>query len=372
MLSLHQRMGASKQYVGRGVVMAFIDSGFYPHPDLAGRILTHVDATTQKVIEGPHFFYPRDYSWHGQMTSVIAAGDGRTPNGRASGFPGLAPAAQLVLIKVTSPHGKIKESDIARGMRWLLANHQRYRVRVLNISVGGDYESQDPNHELHAAVRQLVAEGVSVTIAAGNNGGNFFVPPASAAEAITVGGYDDQNTLDTDQWRGYNNNFGTIYDGTAKPEVIGPASWLPSPILPGSTMMHEARWLALMLKASDQQTVNQLLITAFADLGIPRKMALNPDEKTYALLQERINKHKLIGPKHQHVDGTSVSSAIVAGVMAQMLEANPKLTPAEIRAILIGTAKHMNNVAPERQGAGVVDAMAAVTVAASSVKEQAS
>jgi serine protease AprX len=78
LLSTPERTGALPQYTGRGVVMALIDSGFYPHPDLKGRILLHVDASTNHVLEQGTDFKVNDLSWHGQMTSVIAAGSGRS------------------------------------------------------------------------------------------------------------------------------------------------------------------------------------------------------------------------------------------------------------------------------------------------------
>src|SRR5579859_5957980 len=176
------RCAAPTNVTGRGITIAFIDSGFYPHPDLAGRVLCHIDATSERIVEGRRFNSPEWYSWHGQMTSVIAAGAGEA-------FPGLARESTLVLIKVSTVHKQIKERDILRGLRWLLANHARLGVRVVNLSVGGDFESADPDHPIYGAVAQLTAAGVVVCAAAGNGARQHLVPPASAPNAITVGGY---------------------------------------------------------------------------------------------------------------------------------------------------------------------------------------
>src|SRR5262245_31772160 len=115
LLPTPERIRAAYDYTGRGVVIAFIDSGFYPHPDLEGRILLHVDASTNRVVEQAAGFESSDLSWHGQMTSVIAAGDGKTSGGK---YRGIAPDAKLVLVKVSTPRGHIKETDILRGLRW--------------------------------------------------------------------------------------------------------------------------------------------------------------------------------------------------------------------------------------------------------------
>jgi serine protease AprX len=63
------------------------------------------------------------------------------------------------------------------------------------------------------------------------------------------------------------------------------------------------------------------------------------------------------------VDGTSFASPIVTSIVAQMLEANPKLTPAEVKRILIDTARRLPSVAVERQGWGVVQPAAAIAEA---------
>ena len=71
------------------------------------------------------------------------------------------------------------------------------------------------------------------------------------------------------------------------------------------------------------------------------------------------------GGQYQFTTGTSVASAEVSGVVALMLERNPRLTPKEVRAILMRTAKDLGPAGRDRDfGAGLVDALEAVTAAA--------
>lgn len=87
-------------------------------------------------------------------------------------------------------------------------------------------------------------------------------------------------------------------------------------------------------------------------------------EANLAALQARIEKYKIIDAHHQHVDGTSVAVAVAAAVVAQMLEANPRLSPRQIRQMLQQTAVRLPDVPSERQGAGILNAAAAVRAAA--------
>lgn len=360
LLPTPERTGASAQYTGRGVVIAFIDAGFYPHPDLEGRVLVHADASTNHIIEQTGNFPVSDLSWHGQMTSVIACGNGRTSQGK---YRGIASDAKLVLVKVSTPKGQIKETDILRGLRWVIDTQKRFNIRVVNISVGGDVVSNNPSHPLHQAIRKLTKANVTVVVAAGNRNARFILPPASAADAITVGGIDDQNSLDPSLWKLYNHNYGQSYDGTSKPELVAPAAWVASPIMPGSMVAREAYWLAPLLDSPDEKIMKNLLEKGHADLGLTLNEKLPTDDKIYAALQQRIHAHKIIDGHHQHVDGTSVAAPIVASVIAQMLEANPGLTPKQIRAILTATASPLPDALAERQGAGVLNAAGAVQMA---------
>lgn len=201
--------------------------------------------------------------------------------------------------------------------------------------------------------------------AVGNGRRGHLVPPGSTPEAITVGGYDDQNTLDRRQWRPYPNDYGVAYDGGHKPEVTTSARWIASPILPGSTMEREARRLAALLDVENEQQVRALLSEGYADLNLPEAQALRPTAKTYARLQARIAHHKIVDAHHQHVDGTSVSTAIASSIVAQMLEANASLTPARIKAILMQTAEPLPSIPAEQQGAGIINAAEAVQAALS-------
>src|SRR5919198_6309395 len=76
------RLNANPEYSGKGVTLAFLDSGFFPHPDLVtpvNRIVAYEDLTGER----------RDFSnerveswqWHGTQTSVAAAGNGQLSNG---------------------------------------------------------------------------------------------------------------------------------------------------------------------------------------------------------------------------------------------------------------------------------------------------
>ncbi len=234
---------------------------------------------------------------------MVAAGNGFLSGGA---YRGLACDAQVVLVKVGA-EGRISEQDIARGIEWVIENKDRYQIRVVNISLGGDEEAPHEQNLVDQTAEKAVSHGLVVVAASGNAGcteRHRPVPPANAPSVITVGGYDDRNQLGNRDFDLYCSSFGPTVDGLIKPEIIAPAMWVAAPILPGTAAYQQAEALS----------------------------------------------------HYQHVDGTSFAAPIVSAVVAQMIEANPALSPAAIKEILISTADRIIGAPAMRQGYGMLNA----------------
>jgi hypothetical protein len=67
------------------------------------------------------------------------------------------------------------------------------------------------------------------------------------------------------------------------------------------------------------------------------------------------------GDVYQLTTGTSVAAAHVSGVIALMLEKRSELTPEDVRAILVGSAKALAAAADNETGAGLIDPVRALT-----------
>ena len=107
-------MDADERYTGRGVTIAFLDSGFFAHKDLTEPV---------NRIAGYHnIFAPEDdrsaleksdvASWHGMMTSVVAAGNGHLSEGF---YRSIAPEAKVVLVKIGKTEYPVTVVETAMG-----------------------------------------------------------------------------------------------------------------------------------------------------------------------------------------------------------------------------------------------------------------
>ncbi len=345
--SLVERLCPNTQYAGRGVCIAFVDSGFFPHADLRlpkPRIRAYVDVTRDEPL--PRELLARTAgSWHGTMTTCAAAGNGYLAGGR---YRGLASECDVVLIKSKEDDHDVRANHLASALR-VPIRHPELGVRVLSVSLGLD-PGDEGALEVERAVDEAVASGVVVIAAAGNVPDRIPTAPASAASAITVGGFNDGGTIDRSDDGPWPSSHGEAHKGVMKPDLIAPAAWIPAPMLPGTLEAREAHALYDLLTVLEEMSLEPSAIESVAQASAELL------ERTVS----RITMQKYIARDYQHVDGTSFAAPIVASIVAQMLEANPELKPKDVRAGLLHTARKLDGVSPEIQGAGLVDASAAV------------
>ena len=359
------RLKADTKHTGKGVTIAFLDSGFSSHPDLttpSNRILAYADVSNEpKTLDST--FAGKDWQWHGTQTSVVAAGNGHLSDGV---YRGLASKSHLVLVKV-SENGRITEDNIERGLQWILGNRERYNIRVLNISLAADEDVPCSRSVIDRLAEKAVQEGIVVVAAAGNSSDRHSIPPANSPSVITVGGYSDGNRLD-EPLELYHSNFGHTADGTLKPELIAPAMCVAAPILLGTPAFERAEALSRLITAPNYE-LQHLFKQLHAKSGLTGDL-LNLGVVTMRReIETALNQHKIVATHYQHVDGTSFAAPIVSSIVAQMIEANPSLTPATIKSILISTADRIARAEVLRQGYGVVNARRAVDAAKSEIHQ---
>jgi len=362
------RMDADERFTGRGVTIAFLDSGFYEHDDLIkpeNRIVAYhsiFDAEDDRTsLEKTDVA-----SWHGMMTSVVAAGNGHLSDGF---YRGIAPESKVVLVKVGRT-GHIPDEHIARGLEWVLDNKKKYDIRIVNISAGGDFEQSYLDSSLCQVVERAVREGLIIVCAVGNAGmapGHPVLPPASSPSAISVGGLDDQNSLDRARRGMYRSSYGPTVDGLQKPEIIAPGIWVAAPILPATPTADEAHLCSELDAAPDSDLRAIIISHAGVDKDFDEARDL-PTPLLRQLITIKLREGNVISQHYKYVDGTSFASPIVASIAACMLEANPGLSPQQVKRILIDTAERVPGVEVERQGWGVVVPRRAVEIALAAVR----
>lgn len=324
------RVDANPSYTGKGVTICFIDSGFFPHPDLIAhqqRILAYVDIPKGEFHPSPPPVSDDPAAWHGTMTTVVCAGDGYLSNGL---YRGIASGASLVLMRVQDQNGRISTQHIVGALQWVIANHQQYGIRIINMSIGDDEAIPASRSEINRQIGILEKLGLVVVAAAGNDSSAPIKPPANSPAAITVGGLDDGNAPDLSAAQLYHSSFGEIAEGLQKPELIAPAIWIAAPLLPGSKAQQAAAAL-------------------FQELS-----AVPEDDPRHSKLVRMLHQDKLISPHYKHVDGTSFAAPVVCAVIAQLLELDPSLQPGTIRQLLFASAKRLPGYPANRQGYGLL------------------
>ncbi|WP_444902445.1 S8 family peptidase [Microbulbifer sp. SSSA007] len=311
---------------GEGAVVAVLDTGYRPHPDLVGNILPGYDMISDTFVsvdgdgrdsdatdpgdwytnkacgDDPRIPSESDSSWHG--THVAGTIAGVTNNNM--GIAGVAYKAKVVPIRVLGRCGGYT-SDIADGIIWGAGGSvsglptNANPAQVLNLSLGGGGSCDTTTQNAINTARSL---GATVVVAAGNDNTNASqFSPASCNGVITVA------ATNRNGGRSYYSNYGNVVDVAAPG---GAQSFLNDP--------------------------NGILSTHNSG-------ATNPSSDSYFYSQ-----------------GTSMAAPHVAGAAALLYSVNPNLSPDEVESILTSTARSFPSSCSSC-GTGIVDAAAAVAMA---------
>jgi serine protease AprX len=281
--------GAS--YDGSGVGVAVVDSGVMDsHPDLSDAVVSNV-----KVVPLTNVAVPLTDSdvislgGHGTHVAGIVAGDGSASSGQ---FHGAAPGSAIYSVSAGT---FISVHSALEALEWVLDNHDQVspRIRVVNNSWGSAGDgTYNPGNALSQMIRALIGDGVVVVWAAGNDGGNGTNATTSPTCVeptpgnICVAAYDDND----------NGTRNGSIAGFSSRGRDGEPSTYPDLAAPGDSIVAACA------------PVMPICATGVYDLW------------------------------YSNLSGTSMAAPHIAGIVAQMLQANPNLTPAQVEDILEDTA----------------------------------
>ena len=279
---------------GAGVVVALMDSGIGLNPDLsAGKVVTRVNFVADNATS-------LDPAGHGTHLAGIIAANGET-------FRGVAPDARLVDLRVLDKNGNGRLRDVVAAFDWLLKHRKTFGIGVLNLSIGTTQTSSYHADLLAALAEAAWFSGVAVVAAAGNDGpvGGRVSTPGADPFVITAGSFDDQGTVaGQDDRESAFSSRGLTVDRFAKPDVLAPGRRVVS------------------LRAIDSASRGEAAQTNSKERGRVATSSLSFDPTFYA-----------------RMSGTSVSSAMVAGVAALVLSYHPDYSPTKIKGAVLGSGR---------------------------------
>jgi serine protease AprX len=304
-----------------GLAVAIVDSGIAPHADLPlNRIRYFKDFVAGSST-------PVDNCGHGTHVAGIIAGSGAHSNGL---YAGIAPDVDIVPLRVLGDDCSGNTSDVIDALEWIARNHDIYKIKVVNISLGHGVLESIYSDPLVQAVERLSRKGIAVVTAAGNRGLNPATGnpgyggagvPCNAPSAICVGSLDTNGdaNLDNDRVADSSSRGPTRFDLLAKPDIVAPGVNIVSLAAKGSTLFNE-----------------------FPNLRI----AGSSGKAEYFVLS-----------------GTSMAAPSVAGAAALLLRDNHALTANTVKIALQFTSRLLPQIDVLTQGAGALNIPGALTLA---------
>jgi serine protease AprX len=315
MYNLTKAIGAQDAWAsdvtGKDVTVALIDTGVVPVPGLQkdDKVTDGPDLSFESQSAGTRYL---DGYGHGTyMAGIIAAKDsGFDPKHPSSTlFAGVAPDAKLLNMKVATGDGGADVSQVIAAIDWVVAHRDDggMRVRVISLSYGTDSTQSWQVDPLAKAVENAWNHGILVVASAGNDGldVDHLVMPAADPHVLAVGALDNGGTAATDD--DVVADFTNGGNAQRRPDLLAPGKSVVSLRDPGS----------------------------YVDQFHPE--GLVPQDPAQRFFRG---------------SGTSQAAAVVAGEAALLFSAEPKLTPDQVRSLLMVTARPLL-VSNPVQGAGV-------------------
>ena len=311
---------------GRGVTIAVLDSGLWQDPsqNFGSRVLASID-----VVSGGSGPVQGDPYGHGTHVTSIAAGGAQNVS---LSYSGIAPQANLVVVRAFDDTGGGRYTDVIAGLDWIVANRDRYNIRVLNLSFGAQPQSYYWDDPVNQAVMAAWRAGIVVVAAAGNEGPSAMTidVPGNVPYVVTAGALTDNYTPydGTDDRLASFSSAGPTFEGFVKPELVAPGGHL-------AASMHASSYLAQI---------------------DPKSMRAGEQMFT--------------------MSGTSQAAAVTSGVVALMLQSNPSLTPDTVKCRLLASTRPAVTSGGAlaysvfQQGAGLINAPAAVNSSATNCANQ--
>lgn len=270
---------------------------------------------------------------HGTHCAGIIGGLGTRSGGT---FAGVAPGVKIV---GSGGGAVLLVLDALAGWEYGLSHQDQYKIRVVSNSYGplggGEYSPDDP---LMIAAKNAHDHNMTVLFAAGNDGSakNTLSPDAQAPWVIGVAAGSKDGMLAGFSSRGVPreerlNDADPLNDNEA-PTITAPGTGI---YFAGSTARYGFFTKIVSVRASTGITN---AANAPTDAELPVGMI----------------------PFYTEEEGTSMATPFAAGTVALMLDADPTLTPDQIRQILTDTATKMPGYADYEVGAGYLNAYAAV------------
>lgn len=352
---------------GEGINVAMVDTGVdNEHPGLNEKFIAGFDAVcfvhsdplcTPTARQNDGTYDPDDGNQHGTACMGMAAATGMDASGTQTEFYGSAPDADLIDVRIGTDLGagpfenyvieqEFYESAM-NGLQWIIdnkdtawqgADESNHGIDIISLSwgitshEGGGSDGQD----MHSRILDEAMEaGVIVSVAAGNDGpdNDGLSGMGSSSLSLTVGATDDINTVDRSD------------DTVASYSSRGPRR-----------------------DNGDNNPLNELK----PEVSAPGTNIVQAEGcVTSGLCSNLIGGDAAENGYTGRGSGTSYATPAVTGILALMMEANPALSPLEMKEIIKLTAERRGEPsAPEVDpfwnrdfGWGMADALAAVEMA---------
>ena len=304
---------ANRTLTGSGIGIAIIDTGFSEEtPEVHG--LGPLTLTFNALTNDSSPI--TDITGHGTHLVSLVKGVGDS-------FSGVAPDANIIMIKAFDEADTANSLDIIRAVQWVLDHREQHNIRILNLSISAPTDLPYFIDPLNMALTTAWHKGLVVVVSAGNDGPNLssITAPGNNPWLITVGAADDSEDLGWYRAAPFSGR-GPTQSGHIKPDLLAPGTALAG-LRP-------------------------------ADAVRPANEPGHFDAEGFWI-----------------ANGSSQASVVASGMIARLLEARPQLSNHDVKCLLANTAIPLKgDRLPFDQGRGFINLKSALSSSAVECEER--
>ena len=303
---------------GNGVGIAIIDTGFSNTATEKHGLAPPTRTFNALINDGSPI---TDVTGHGTHLVSLLKGTGES-------FRGVAPNADIIMIKAFDAADTANALDIIRAVQWVLDHQHQHNIRILNLSVSASAELPYFIDPLNMALTAAWNRGLVVVVSAGNEGPalSSITSPGNNPWLITVGAADYRDDVGWYRAAPFSGR-GPTQSGHIKPDFLAP----------GTTLA-----------------------------GVRPADAIRPPGE----------------PGHFDAEGfwitngSSQAAIVASGMIARLLEARPQLSNHDVKCLLANTATPLTatslkgDLPPFDQGRGFINLKSALSSTAVTCEER--
>lgn len=167
---------------------------------------------------------PYDDSGHGTHVCGIAVGNGSCSKGK---YKGISPNSNIIMLKILDMNGDGSFQHLIEALQWIIKNKDPFSIRIINVSIElSKIENIDIQNQINGLIEEAWDNNLVINCAAGNMGpkDNTISEFGKSNKILTIGCHDGDFCIDNENKCERCSGRGEQNNFIKKPDLVAPGT----------------------------------------------------------------------------------------------------------------------------------------------------